>query len=589
VIDHYRAFLKFAATMAIPSKDEGLVPFRLWSVQRYFIRELCAAIAQDQREIVVLKARQLGATTVAMAWDAYWCLRHPGMQGQFNSNADDNRDYFRDVLAELYRTLPAKFSYPLRLDNKHGMAWTNGSRLMFQVMARQGVKAGKMGRGRGLNYLHSTEMGEWENPEAIGSLRSAFSERHPARLAIWEGTAKGYNIFYDMWQEAETAITQHAIFLAWWRHEGYRLQPEVYKTDAKIFNVYWDGRLNADERAWQRELDRRYHVTLTPEQWAWRRWKLNEKFMGHATLCDQEFPTLPEHAFQASGQPFMAHALLAKLRDKLDDAPPATTFRYTFGPTIERTEVFPASAELAHLTVWEEPSPHAYYVVAADPAYGASPDSDRYICSVWRASRSSLVQVASFVATEIAMYQFAWVCCHLAGAYSRPTAPAFFILELNGPGQSVQQEIDRLMHFGWGTDSQPGLLSALGSIQAYVRRRPDSMGVGAAWQWRTRPNNKLGLFTRLRDLLLQEAMVVREHGLVTELTGIRQTGTAIGGSGRLKDDRVVTAALAAEMYTAQALPQLDGLPPAPEETPVQDMPPAEERAMQLFFHRIGVR
>lgn len=579
--DHLTAFRQFSATMRIPSKDQGLIPFRLWGVQEHFVREVIRAIAQGKREIVCLKARQIGATTVMMAWDAYWCLRHAGLQGQFNANADDNREYFRDVLNELYTTLPRRFSYPLRLHNKYGMAWTNGSRLMFQTVG----KSSKIGRGRGLNYLHSTEMGEWENPDAIGSIRSAFSDRHPARLAVWEGTAKGYNTFYDMWKEAETAVTQHAIFLAWWRHQEYTLRPDQDRTDRKIMAVYWDGHLTADERAWQRELTRRYHVTLTPEQWTWRRWKLAEKFMQNTVLCDQELPTLPEHAFQASGQPFVGHGLLARLRERLDDAPPARHFRYTFGPTIEQTEIEASTEEMAHLTVWEEPDPNAYYVVAADPAYGSSSLSDRYCCSVWRASRHALTQVASFMAVEVAMYQFAWVACHLAGAYG----PSFFILELNGPGMAVHQEIERLQSFGWGTAQRSNLHSALGSIQAYIRRRPDSMGVGAAWQWRTTPRTKIGILTRLRDQLMQEAVVVRERGLVAELGTVRQDGDKFKTEGRAHDDRVMAAALAVEMWTAQALPQLDGLPPAPEERDIRDMPSAQERALAGYFHRIGLR
>jgi hypothetical protein len=416
-------------------------------------------------------------------------------------------------------------------------------------------------------------------------LRAAFSERHPARLAVWEGTAKGYNTFYDMWREAEVALTQHPIFLAWWRHTEYTLRPERDPQDRKLFGVYWDGHLTADERAWQREIGRRYRVTVTPAQWAWRRWRLAEKMLGNVILCDQEFPTLPEHAFQASGQPFVPAALLARLRERLDDAPPATPYRYAFGPTIERTALTPSTAELAQLTVWEEPDPNAYYVVAADPAYGAGSDSDRYICSVWRATRSQLVQVASFASNEVAMYQFAWVTCHLAGAYG----PSFFILEMNGPGMAVHQEIERLMAFGWGTGDRSGLMNLLGSIQTYIRRRPESMGIGASWQWRTGPRTKGGLFERLRSELVKETLSIRERDLIEELQAVRQDGEKFGAHGRAHDDRVIAAALAVEMWTAQALPQLEALPPAPEERDIRDMPPAEQRAMATFFHRIGMR
>lgn len=579
-MNHLPAFQRFAQTMRIPSKDFGMIPFRLWNVQRHFVTEICKAIEREQREIVCLKARQIGATTVMMAWDAYWLLRHPGMQGQFNANADDNREYFRDVLQELYKSLPPQFSYPQRLSNKNVIAWANGSRLMFQTVGR----SGKVGRGRGLSFSHSTEMGEWQNQEAIASLRAAFSERHQHALFIWEGTAKGYDVFYDMWQDAQKAVTIHPIFLAWWMHEDYRLRPTTQRQDKKIFDVYWDGRLTSDERAWQREITRHWQTELTAEQWAWRRWKVAEK-MGDEILAAQEFPTLPEHAFQASGQPFVGHGTLGKLRERLDDAPPASHFRYAFGPTIEQLELAPTTEELAQLTLWEEPDPNAYYVVAADPAYGASATSDRYVCSVWRASRSRLVQVASFVTHEVTMNQFAWVTCHLAGAYS----PSFFILELNGPGMAVHQEIERLKAMGWGTAERGKVLNALASIQAYIWRRPDGMGQGASWQWRTTPRTKIWILNRLRDQLMQDTVVVREPGLVHELGNVRQDGDRFRAEGRAHDDRVIAAALAVEMWSSQALPVLDGLPMAPDPLAPADMPAAHQRAVAGYFRRIGLR
>ena len=581
MIDHLAAFRKFAATMKIPSRDQGLIPFRLWGVQAHFVQEVCRAIELGKREIVCLKARQIGATTVMMAWDAYWGLRHHGLQGQFNANADDNREYFRDVLSELYATLPPKYAYPLRLNNRNGMAWSNGSRLMFQTVGR----SGKVGRGRGLNYMHSTEMGEWENPEAIGSLRAAFSERHAARLAIWEGTAKGFNAFFDMWEDAQRAVTIHPIFLAWWRHEDYTLRPAVDRMEKKIFGVYWDGRLTADERAWDREIWRRWRVKLQPEQWAWRRWKLAEKMSGDEILMAQEFPTLPEQAFQASGQPFIGHVAIGRLREALDDAPRPTWYRYTFGPTIERIEVVASNEEMAHLTVWEEPDPNAYYVVAADPAYGASAASDRYVCGVWRVTRTRMIQVASFVATEITMNQFAWVTCHLAGAY----LPSFFILELNGPGMAVHQEIERLKSMGWGTAERAKIVQALSAIQSYIWRRPDTMGIGASWQWRTTPRTKIWILNRLRDQVMQGNVVIREPGLVSELGNVRQDGDKFRAEGRAHDDRVIAAALAVEMWSSQALPMLEGLPVQVDPLDISEMPEAHSRAVANYFSRIGLR
>ena len=577
--NHRRAFERFAATIQIPSRDEGLVPFTMWGVQRHFVDEVCRALEQGRHEIIVLKARQIGASTVMLAWDMYWLLRHPGMQGQLSSNTDENAAYFRDVLTEMYKTLPLKFRYTLRQNNRNGMAWDNGSRFLFQTVGSAGQKAG---RGRGLNFSHGTEVGTWNSAEAFASLRSAFSERHPAALFIWESTARGFNHWYDLWEDAQKAVTLYPIFLPWWRHEGYALNRAV-KQEQQIYAVYWDGRLTSDEHAWQREITRRWRVTLRPEQWAWRRWKVAEK-MGDRILADQEFPTLPEHAFQASGQPFIGHGAQARLREQLEAAPAPVCYRYTFGPTIERTRVDPTTEEMAHLTVWEPPDPNAYYVVAADPAYGASALSDRYVCSIWRVSRTRMVQAASFVLVDCTMNQFAWVCCHLAGHYS----PSFFILELNGPGMAVHQEIERMTGLGWGTTDRSQIQNFLGNVQSYIWRRPDAMGRGASWQWRTTPRTKVWILNRLRDQIMQDTLVIREEGLVSELGNVRQDGDRFRAEGRYHDDRVIALALAVEMWSSQALPLLEGLPQPVDPLDVADMPSAHQRAVSGFFARMGV-
>jgi hypothetical protein len=276
---------------------------------------------------------------------------------------------------------------------------------------------------------------------------------------------------------------------------------------------------------------------------------------------------------------------MGRLREKLDDAPPPDFYRYTFGSTIERTETVSSNEEMAQLTVWEDPDPAGYYVVAADPAYGASATSDHYVCSVWRATRTTLTQAASFVAKELTMYQFAWVTCHLAGHY----APSFFILELNGPGMAVHQEIERLKATGWGAAHRGDVHNFLAGVQSYIWRRPDGMGIGASWQWRTTPRTKIWILNRLRDQLMQETVTVREPELVTELGNVRQDGDRFRSEGRQHDDRVIAAALAVEMWTSQALPQLDGLPMPEAPRDIATMPQAHERAMTSFYTRIGLR
>lgn len=571
-------FWRFSGNVIIPSKDQGPVPFRPFGTQRYLITEILQALSEDVRHVIVLKPRQVGATTVLAAFDAYWLLAHKGLQGTFIANNDENLSYFRDVLSEIVKGLPPAYSYPVRLANRVQLAWSNGSRLLYQAA---GVKSrGKLGRGRGLNFLHGTEVAYWGDPEGIQGLRAALSESHPAACYLWESTANGFNHFYDMWQEAQHAVTMRAIFVPWWRHELYRIDPEVGGTDAKIWAVYWDGKPSPEEHAWQREITARWGFEVAPQQWTWRRWYLAERAGSDQVVMHQEFPTLPEHAFQASGQSFVGATVMARLRMGLPDAPPALHYKYLFGSTIEQTELVPTNEGLGDLVVWEEPTTErAAYVVAADPSYGANASSDRCVCQVWRATRSKLIQVAEFCSPEPSMSQFAWVCCHLAGVYQT----SFFVLEINGPGIGVLQEIQRMQSYGWGTTQRARLASVLNGVQQYLYRRADSMRAGYAWQWRTSPHTKVPMMNRLRSVLMNDMLTVRSAAFVDECAAVRQSGNEFGATGRAHDDRVLTAAIAVEAWSEQVVPTLQMTAAELEPTAATGPQTLHERMLQSFF------
>lgn len=569
----------FSRQVKIATKDAGVVRYEPFGTQRYLRSQLLEGIREGIHDYIVLKPRQVGASTEMLVFDAFWANKHKGLQGAVITDSDENKEFFRDVFAELIRGLPAKWSYPIRVNNRTMIAWTNGSRFAYQVagVKETSPRGSRLGRSRGLAFVHATEVAYWGDEEGIKALRGALSERNPIACYVWESTANGFNFFYDMWQDAQHAATSRAIFIPWWRHELY----ELHDGD-KAYPVYTYQGLNADERAWDREIQRTWGVTLTPGQWAWYRWKLAERMGSDIQMMHQEFPTLPQHAFQASGLGFLGSAPQGRIRQEVDKAPPPQGYRYTFGRQIEDSAVHPVDPLSASLLVWEEPQEHAHYVISADPAFGASEDSDAAVCQVWRALPQELIQVAEFHSHDTGVRDFAWVCMHLAGAFQT----AYFILEVNGPGMSVWQEIERLQSWGWGTGQVARLQSMLGSIQHYLYKRPDTLGRGANWHWKTTDVNKAWIFSRLKDHLTQGSVIPRSKALVDEIGSVRQDGNKFEAHGRAHDDRVVAAALAVEMWQQAAVPVVRLLPPPVEQGPPPEAPPAHQRVVQDFFTRI---
>ena len=581
---------RFSRSVQIPSRDEGLISFRPFGTQSYLIREILEGIQQGVHEFCILKPRQVGASTVLMIFSAFWLLKHKGLQGALVTETDKTKEYLRGSFAKIVASLPVKFSFPARSNNRYGIQWAHGSRLVYETAGIR--KNTGLGKGRGLSYLHATEVSEWGDPEGIDSLRAALSQRHPAACYLWESTAQGFNFFWDMWQDFERAESLRAIFVPWWRHELYRLEPARDAMQQRLFEVYWDGGLTPDELTWQEQITARWGVTIAPEQWAWYRWYLSEKARSSLTM-HQNYPTLPEHAFQSSGGGFIDDGTAFRLEETLARAPAVEAYRYEFGGTIEASALHETDPKLAQLLVWEPPRDGAIYVVAADPAFGASSASDRGVVQVWRVTRRQMLQVAEFCANDLPLHQFAWVVLHLAGSYYRHPGRAHLILELNGPGRAVLQEIQRIMWYGYGSQTPAAIQNVLGAIQHYIYRKPDSlMGGGGMWQWLTTAQTKKLIMEKLRDAVLMETrLVIRSRGLVGELRALRRIGDKVESVGKTHDDRAITCAMAIECWSENVLPSLLMMPEPSEdggEASIPEAGPMANEVVRAFFERLGV-
>ncbi len=111
----------------------------------------------------------------------------------------------------------------------------------------------------------------WDDEEGLASLLASLAETNPLRYYMFESTARGFNMFHDMWTTAKRARTQKAIFCGWWRNQLYMADP---KSD--IYKVYWDGKLSPEEKEWTKDIKKMYNYEINSRQIAWWRWKLHE-------------------------------------------------------------------------------------------------------------------------------------------------------------------------------------------------------------------------------------------------------------------------------------------------------------------------
>ena len=576
-------FYYFCKQLKIETKEQGLRKMdNLLGTQTYVMNEIAKGLAEDVHFFVILKGRQLGITTISLALDLYWHFMHPGLQGTLTTDTEENRDMFRTTLAMYMDGLPKEFKIPILAHNRNQLSLKNRSRIFYQVA---GLRAkGSLGRGKAITYLHGTETSSWGDEEGLASLLASLAETNPDRLYTFESTARGFNMFHNMYTTAKKARTQRAIFCGWWRNELYSLDPE-----GQTYKVYWDGKLTGEEKEWVRDIKKLYGVEINSRQIAWWRWKMLEGIKDDS-LMYQEFPPTEDYAFVMTGTSFFSNARCTDAMKKLKKVP-YESYRYSFGVNFQDTEVLKSTERLATLKVWEEPVDTAYYVIGADPAYGSSDWADRFCIQVLRVYADGLEQVASFATSEMNTYQFAWVIAHLAGAYKNSTLN----LEINGPGQAVINELRNLKRqaAAMGTALGKDLMDVYGNMQNYIWRRNDTMGgLSNSIGWMTTAATKERMLTYMKDYFERGMLDIYDVDTIEEMKTTIRDGSSIEASGRNKDDRVIATALACAAYAEQVQPRLINQKLTRRVSRVQDEFTPEQltvgRNVSDYLKRIGV-
>ncbi len=581
-------FDRFCSQLIIDTKEAGQVPLKLLGTQRYFLDEVTKGLENDRHFFVCLKGRQLGISTVSLALDLYWLSNHPGLQGMLATDSDGNRNFFRSVLTDYRNNMPKPFRIPQITHNRNMLWLKNRSKLHYMTAGTKKTGSGNMGRGKGLNFLHATEVSSWGDEEGFASLMSTLAQTHPDRLYLFESTARSFNMFYDLWQDAKRSLEQVAIFVGWWRNDYYRLPPS-----SPQYQVYWDGQLTSEEHEWVTQVRGLYDYDISPDQIAWWRWQ-SEEMIKEGTMMMQEYPPTEEYAFILSGQHFFSSRKLTEVYRGLEKESAPKYYRYNIGATFdsEGIQLIETNEENATLTIWEEPVPNGVYVLGCDPAYGSSENADRFAIQILRCYSDGMEQVAEYCTPTGYMYSFAWIIAHLAGAYRNSTV----LLELNGPGMAVWQEFRALLERAKGVRSEyaSDYRQVLGNISHFVYRRADSMTGGSPLRnWKSTGELKEKIMNRLRDSFERGLVKIRSKALLNEFRYITNDGGDIGASGRAKDDLTIAMALAIECWAEQIFPVLQSRGLTRERSIALQTATAQEspinRQVSNYLKRLGVK
>lgn len=556
------AFYDFIQHVKIDSKESGTITLAdPYMAQRRFLTGVFDGLKDDVHWFVVLKARQLGITTMSLVLDLFWISYFPGLQGGIVFDTDGNKEKARILFTRMLESLPRSHSIPVVRHNTQGLVLKNGSSLDYLVAGTR--KNGGLGRSRAYNFLHATECSSWGDQEGLESLTKSLAAKYPARLYVFESTARGYNLFHTMWEEAkEDTLVKRAIFIGWWAKEDYAFNPKASFKERELFERYSKAPITEEEQELIDYVKKEYDFEVSLSQLAWYRHEKDPAGEGDvltedsSSILEQEMPWHEEQAFMLTGVNFFQPILLneaVKEAVKL----PFKAFRYHMGEDFLATALEQLkNPKLAQLKVWEDPDPGATYVVGADPAYGSGDSADRYCAQVFRVYADGMDQVAEFCTPNLKTYQFTWVVAHLCGLYSN----ARLLLELNGPGEAVFTEFRNLQTMlqsgllaqrndkGEESEESKSAKNILRHVRTYLYHRADSFGSGAAPHWKTTYGNKIVLYNQFRDAFSLGQIKIRSVPCLEEMRNIVQEGGSIQGEGNSKDDRPMAVALATRAW-----------------------------------------
>jgi hypothetical protein len=474
------------ASLWLRSKDQRMVPFRLWPAQADWYRW------RSGRD-VILKARQLGFTSVIEGCFFADTVLRPNTTSVIIAHELDSAEKIFAAVRGFWERLPeqeqGRIGQP-RYVTRREMYWP-GLNSRFWV-GTAGATAS--GRGHTINNLHCSEFAYWPRPEKV---LAGLTEAVPGggRIVI-ESTANGLGgYFHDLWLQAkqgENPYRPH--FYPWFWDPSHRISGPPL------------GELTEEERRL-----RQAHG-LDDSQLRWRRAKIRELRDRFA----QEYPEDDVTCFLASGRCVFDIVSLTAIQQRIASEPPPVEVASLTGKNGA------VSVAPAHLLAWRSPLPKRKYLIGADiGGGGAYGDASAAVALDYETGE----QVAALHG-RVPPERFA----HLLDALGRHYNHAELAVERNNHGHSA---LNTLLH----TCGYSNLYRH--ADYNHPHDRDGQLG------WPTDARTKPLMVDGLAAAIVEGAITLHCSGLTDECFSyvVTENGSTEAQPGK-HDDRVVAAAIA---------------------------------------------
>lgn len=469
------------------SKDQRMVPFRLWPAQADWYRR------RSLRD-VILKARQLGFTSVIEGCFFADTVLRPNTTSVIIAHELDSAEKIFAAVRGFWERLPEEERQRIgepRYLTRRELYWPSLNSRFWVGTAGSAAS----GRGHTINNLHCSEFAYWPSPEKV---LAGLTEAVPlsGRIVV-ESTASGLgNPFHDLWLQAkqgENSFRPH--FYEWWWDRGYRLAgPPLGELTQEEQQLKQAHGLDDDQLRWRREKIR----------------QLRERF-------PQEYPENDGHCFLASGRCCFDTAALLAARARIAAEPEPQIVSYLSDAKGDSVSLPPA-----RLLVWHPPQEGREYVIGADVGEGLAHSDPSAACVLDRETAEQVAELHGRVA---------------------PGRFAVLLAELGRYYREAELGVERNNH---GYTTLEALHVAIGYSSLFRYRRYDQSGLGnEVLGWPTNAQTKPVMVDDLAEAIGEGHLLVHSEGLVDEcLTFVTTDSGSREAQPGKHDDRVIAAAIA---------------------------------------------
>ncbi|MCP4894495.1 MAG: hypothetical protein GY911_11870 [Actinomycetales bacterium] len=224
--------------------------------------------------LYILKARQIGYTTIMAARLFHRCLFNPNHRVAVTAQDEEAARAIFEKYSTFYDHLPDFLKFPLTTKTTTEMAFFHGGYI------RAATADSNKWHGSTYHDIHATEFSRYRDVEKF--VKAVFQTAGPNASIVLETTANGHNEAKKLWDQEDDGFEKH--FVPWTAHKQYslRVKPKGLRITKEI-------------KAYAKEHG------LTRGQMFWAQKTLNGKCFKKWRTFKEQYPNTAEEAFVSSG------------------------------------------------------------------------------------------------------------------------------------------------------------------------------------------------------------------------------------------------------------------------------------------------